>query len=291
MARVVLPQRYSPERYPVPPSNHRSKMQGSALQNARMFCQLCGPDCFKNIFLGTTFWEGVPPSVGEQREQELKRNPDVWGAMVRKGSQVVRLGNNQKDGLRILEKIAKEEKIILQSQQELVVENKSHQETAAAKAMNQEFRKQKQELERKFTEGQRRNQIQMEYADQQRREHAAQEKESLRREDEERERQRVLAEEREWRVDQEAVQARLREERNRRAVLQRTQERMERERREQEAEQARTKARLLEEKKAYYRNYQCAWYEITARRCSRCHDYVNRRSQLYRKYLSSTYPC
>jgi hypothetical protein len=260
-------------------------MQGSALQNARMFRQLCGPDCFKNIFLGTTFWGNVPAGVGEQREQELKRNPEFWGAMIRKGSQVIRLENNREDGLRILEQIAKKEKITLQSQQEVVIENKSHQDTAAVKVMNEEFLKQKQELERKFAEEQQRNQLQMERADRRRRERAARERERLRRENEGRERQRVLEEEREWKAEQEAIQERLELERNRRAELQRAQERIERTKREQQAEQAKAKGRLQEEKEAYYRNYQCAWYQIQAQNCSKCDKYVKKGLTFYRKYL------
>jgi hypothetical protein len=262
------------------------KLQGSALQNARMFRQLCGPDCFKNIFLGTTFWESVPPGVGEQREQELKMNFEFWGAMIKKGSQVVRLENNREDGLRILEQIARKDKITLQSQQELVMEKKSYQETAAAKVMNEAFLKQKQELDRKLAEEQRRNQLQVERADCLRRERVAQERERLRRQDEERERRRILAEEREWKAEQEATRARLETERNRQAELQRAQERINQAKREQQAEQARQRARIMKEKRAYYRNYQCAWYQIKARNCSNCCTYVKKGSNLYRKLIA-----
>jgi len=158
------------------------KMQGSALQNARMFRQLCGPDCFKKIFLGTTFWENVQ-RASENRENTNSNEILTSGEqMVGKGSQVVRLENNKEDGLRVLEQIAMKEKIMLQSQKELVIEKKSHQETAAAKIMSKEILKQKQELERNLAEEQRRHQLEIERADHRRGEQAARERERLRRE-------------------------------------------------------------------------------------------------------------
>ena len=38
----------------------------------RLFQKLCGADTFKNVLVLTTFWDQVSPTVGGQREEELR---------------------------------------------------------------------------------------------------------------------------------------------------------------------------------------------------------------------------
>ncbi|ETS83582.1 hypothetical protein PFICI_05458 [Pestalotiopsis fici W106-1] len=65
------------------------RMQGSALNNLRMFKKLCGPEAFHRILLTTTMWEQVLPEDGSRRLSQLETADDFWAPMIRKGSRVV----------------------------------------------------------------------------------------------------------------------------------------------------------------------------------------------------------
>jgi hypothetical protein len=78
------------------------KLQGSAFRNLRMFRQLCGKDAMKGVILGTTFWDSVDLSIGEQRERELIEEDRFWGKMIKLGSQVLRLGLDRASALAML---------------------------------------------------------------------------------------------------------------------------------------------------------------------------------------------
>jgi hypothetical protein len=66
------------------------RLEGSALDNLSMFRKLCGPDCYPNIVLATTFWSGVDEDTAALREAELIQNEEFWCGMIRRGSQVIR---------------------------------------------------------------------------------------------------------------------------------------------------------------------------------------------------------
>lgn len=65
-------------------------MQGSAKRNLFMFQKLCGQECFSQIVLVTTMWAHVSEAIGARREQELIREHDFWGLMIKRGSQTMR---------------------------------------------------------------------------------------------------------------------------------------------------------------------------------------------------------
>ena len=126
------------------------RMQGSALRNMRMFRKLCGPDCYKNVVLATTFWNKVSEATGQEREKELITKDEFWGQMVKKESQVVRLGRDKDSALGVIGLIKQDDKILLQAQKELVIENKSRDETAAAVLVNEEAKRLERERQRRL---------------------------------------------------------------------------------------------------------------------------------------------
>lgn len=107
------------------------RMQGTALSNMNMFRRLCGPNCFPNVVLATTFWSQVDPTEGARRERELCDTDEFWGKLVEKGSHVVRIGLDDHADQRLLLKIAKNKKIVFQAQQEML-DGKLNCETSAA---------------------------------------------------------------------------------------------------------------------------------------------------------------
>src|SRR5271170_2450688 len=102
----------------------KSRMQGSAYKNMHLFRQLCGDDALGNVILATSFWDQVPPSVGAEREGELRGSKDFWANMVAKGSEVVRLTRDRSDCLKVLERIAAKKSVDLLIQTEMVVQKK-----------------------------------------------------------------------------------------------------------------------------------------------------------------------
>ena len=116
----------------------------------RMFRKLCGPDCYKNVVLATTFWNKVSEATGQEREKELMTKDEFWGQMVKKESQVVRLGRDKDSALGVIGLIKQNDKITLQAQKELVLEKKSRDETAAAVLVNEEAKKLERERQRKL---------------------------------------------------------------------------------------------------------------------------------------------
>jgi hypothetical protein len=88
-------------------------MGGTALRNNRMFRKLVGVDALRNVILATTFWEGIPPHVGAQRENELSSNPDFWGGMLERGAKMVKLSKTRESGLALLEQISGDDTVVL----------------------------------------------------------------------------------------------------------------------------------------------------------------------------------
>jgi len=128
------------------------KVQGSARSSMHMFRKLCGPDFFQNIVLATTFWEHVSTDEGTERERQLKENGDFWGALVKMGSQVVRLGKDRESGLKVLMEIAKKSKNTRSGRHEMVKRNNSAPEITATQAIDAKIPWQMQESERKYEE-------------------------------------------------------------------------------------------------------------------------------------------
>jgi hypothetical protein len=73
------------------------KMQGSSLENLRMFRKLCGFEAMKHVLLVTTFWDRVTNAQGKQRVQELSSNNDFWGRMIQSGSKIKQLSKGSCD--------------------------------------------------------------------------------------------------------------------------------------------------------------------------------------------------
>lgn len=266
------------------------KMQGSALNNMRMFRKLCGPECFQNIILATTFWEDVPADLGAKREQQLKDNDEFWGKMVKRGSAVRRLGTDRESGMKLLLDVARKQKITLQSQQEMVDEHKSAHGTAAALAVQEELQRQKEELERRIEEQRLDNErklneqaIMREQALETERQRAAEdERRRAMLEDIRRRREEAI-----WKIEYERQQRQLLEEREAREKERKRQEESERKLKEAEERQRREQERLREERKRYYDNYSCQRVCVTAMSCDKCYKSV-RSGWYYRK--SSPFP-
>ena len=65
---------------------HRITDNRVAGENLRVFQKLCGRDALNKVYLTTTMWDEVEPSVGERRLADLKT--EYWRRMIAQGAQV-----------------------------------------------------------------------------------------------------------------------------------------------------------------------------------------------------------
>ena len=252
------------------------------MRNNRMFRKLVGGDALKNIVLATTFWEGVPPDVGAQREKELCSNPDFWGGMLEKGAKMARLTKSRDSALAVLEQISADETIVLDDESVL-----------------REQREALEKMQKKMEEEREAARIKLEKeVEQARREAArklAREKHELQKQREKEERERKAEEER---LERERLEARLRYEREFKEARQeavRQQERrkrekaemLRREREEKERQKQREEeaaAAIVRQREEHQRNYVCT-YVRPQWPCDKCKGRVQRYSTYYRKSI------
>ncbi|KAG6918305.1 hypothetical protein DXG01_015397 [Tephrocybe rancida] len=108
------------------------RWQGSMARNFEVFEKLCGQAAARKVVLVTSMWNQLPKSIGEEREQELKK--DFWKAMIKNGSAVHRGNLDQmaaQDTVDFL--LAKQAIYPLQIQKELGEINKTLQDTDAVR--------------------------------------------------------------------------------------------------------------------------------------------------------------
>jgi hypothetical protein len=92
---------------------------------------------FLNVTLVTTFWDLVEQKEGLELEKELIMT--FWADMINCGSRVFRFDGKRESGLEIIDVLLLREKVILQLQRELVLENKKLVDTAAGAYLNEGF--------------------------------------------------------------------------------------------------------------------------------------------------------
>jgi hypothetical protein len=258
------------------------RMGGTALRNNRMFRKLVGADALKNVILATTFWEGIPPQVGAQREKELCSNPDFWGGMLERGAKMAKLTKTRESGLALLEKISADETVVLDD--ESVLREQREALEAIQKKMEEEKEAARLKMERE--------------AEQARREAArklAHEKQELQRQ---REKEEIAQRAEEIRLERERVQARIKHQKELQEAREeaiREQQRQQRERanmqrREREAKERQKRleeeaeAEIVRQRLEHQRNYVCT-YLRPQWPCDKCQGRVQRYTVYYRKSI------
>lgn len=133
-----------------------NRLGHQAKKNLRMFKALCGEDGLKSVVLATTHWPEGPFPAGEDREVELRTDPNKWGEMIYHGSTVMRVYQDERsvwDILRYL--INLKRRVTMEIQKELRSDMKL-KDTAAGKELKADFEEQVQEFERKLEDVKRR---------------------------------------------------------------------------------------------------------------------------------------
>jgi hypothetical protein len=112
-------------------SIEKPRMEGAAMRSVTMFKNLCGEGAFPSVILGTTFWDRVSPSVGDQRLKELVTKTEFWGGMVSQGSSAEKMSRDSGACGRLLLRMANNRKRPLQIQEEMALQGKDVTQTSA----------------------------------------------------------------------------------------------------------------------------------------------------------------
>jgi len=133
------------------------RMGGSALKNLYMFQRLCGDRGLSSVILATTMWASLESTdagqeIGRKREEEL-RMPQFWGSMVDRGSKIVKHDGTKESAHSIIsELVDKGTQVVLDIQVQLVVENKTLDETSAGQYIQRELLDARKRFEKDIAE-------------------------------------------------------------------------------------------------------------------------------------------
>jgi len=133
------------------------RISGSAMKNLQVLQKLCGSHNFGSVVLTTTMWGdvGLDPEaerLAAKRESELQK-PAFWGTMLQQGSQMVRHTGKADSARGIVARlIDKDTHVELDIQRELVVEQKTLEETEAGRYVQKEILEAKKKYERELVE-------------------------------------------------------------------------------------------------------------------------------------------
>lgn len=121
----------------------------------KIFRQLCGDSNLQSVVLATTMWEAsTNESMGrefEDRQEQLKLNPDFWGEMASHGSLVLRHNDNIDSALKIIRYILNQNsRITLQVQREMEEDNKRLDQTLAGEELSRWLLEQQRLFEKRL---------------------------------------------------------------------------------------------------------------------------------------------
>ncbi|KAI6123084.1 P-loop containing nucleoside triphosphate hydrolase protein [Pisolithus croceorrhizus] len=108
-----------------------TRVGGKSQNNLRMFHKLCGENSLKNVAIITTMWDKVTAEEGQQREQELRTEPNLFKPLLEKGAVMERYDGTRQSASNIIDYLLSREPTTVQIVRELVEEHKSLEETAA----------------------------------------------------------------------------------------------------------------------------------------------------------------
>ncbi|KAI1107417.1 P-loop containing nucleoside triphosphate hydrolase protein [Jackrogersella minutella] len=118
-----------------------TRVQGSTMAQLRVFEQLCGPDFYQNIVLGTTFWETIDEQTAVERENEFYTTAGFFGDMKDLGAKTARIYRSRDSCLGALNMFAGNSFAALKVQEEISVNGTDIRSTTAMQALSEEASK------------------------------------------------------------------------------------------------------------------------------------------------------
>ncbi|KAF2624866.1 P-loop containing nucleoside triphosphate hydrolase protein [Macroventuria anomochaeta] len=117
----------------------------AAIKTFEIFKKMCGQDALKNVLLITSRWDGIDPSLGAERERQLKDK--FWAYMVGHGSNISRFHGDRPSAVSLVSQLLSRDDVVLQLQRELVDEGKDLNATVAGAYVEDNLDKLKQQVQ------------------------------------------------------------------------------------------------------------------------------------------------
>jgi len=96
-----------------------NRLTGSSKRLQRVYKEVCGPESYGSVVLGTTMWDDLKrESDGIKREKQLIEG-DYWGKLINRGTGCHRLRNSKDSALKLAQILAAKQPVLLKMQQEL----------------------------------------------------------------------------------------------------------------------------------------------------------------------------
>ncbi|KAJ7785227.1 P-loop containing nucleoside triphosphate hydrolase protein [Mycena maculata] len=114
-----------------------NRFGGQARGNLRMFRELCGTEKYPNVVILTTFWDKVNEQDGANREKQLKSN--YCKELVDGGANLMRSDRTMEAARTVLEHIFTLNPTNVRIQEEIRVDGKSFEETAAGSVRQEQL--------------------------------------------------------------------------------------------------------------------------------------------------------
>lgn len=131
------------------------RMTGASRKNMRIFRQLCGDANLQSVVLATTMWKASTNESMrrefEDRQEQLRLNPEFWGEMASHGSPVLRHDDTVDSALAIIRYIlGQNRRTTLQVQREMMEDGKRLDETLAGQELSRELLEQRRLFEKRL---------------------------------------------------------------------------------------------------------------------------------------------
>jgi hypothetical protein len=129
-------------------------MGGSAVRNIKMFRKAVGDTAADNVVILTTKWDLVPSEVGNERHDQLAKDPNFFGSILATGAKMMKYVKVDAEGvsttstspIKFIEAIVQKPlNVPLQLPYELVDKHKKINKTAAGRVIMDDMRKKQAE--------------------------------------------------------------------------------------------------------------------------------------------------
>lgn len=132
------------------------RMAGSSLASLRMFEKICGPECFPQITIATSFWsllQDDESKIGEEREKTLRDDDMFFGKLIKGGAKMKRYADSYEDARDIVESFFERQKdVVLAIQREMVDGRMALVQTSVGQYLNGDLEAVRDKYERTLQE-------------------------------------------------------------------------------------------------------------------------------------------
>lgn len=120
------------------------RMKSGAMKNLLMFKKMVGTENLHKCRLITTKWSLQDSAISEQRETELRTNPNFWKPLLDRGAQMVRFGDSMDSAIDIIRPLLEGPGVVLQLTKETQIKGLKLEATDAGKEVNDDLQKVKE---------------------------------------------------------------------------------------------------------------------------------------------------